>query len=112
MKREYSLSSKKIIDEVFGKRDSKGTQEFTILKRRSNEEHFHFLISIGRKFGNSVKRNLMKRRIRSIIDEVSDQIDLYDFVIIVKPASRGLSYLKIKTEIILLLKKSNIIKGA
>ncbi|MDR2867532.1 MAG: ribonuclease P protein component [Acholeplasmatales bacterium] len=111
MKREFSLASKKVIDSIFALREAKTTKNFTIIKKVNQGPHFRFLISIGRKYGNSVKRNLMKRRIRAIIDLNSLVIGLFDFVIIVKTFANELKYEEIKKEIEGLLKKSHIING-
>jgi ribonuclease P protein component len=110
MKREYSLARKKIIDLVFRAHDSKGSSNFVVYKLKTLDDHFTFLISIGKKYGNSVQRNLMKRRIRAIVDEISTLIDNYSIVIVVKPTSNVLSYLNIKNEIVSLLKRSKVIK--
>jgi ribonuclease P protein component len=109
MNRSYSLASIKIIDSIFSTKDAKATKYFTILKKSNLDEHFHFLISIGRKYGNSVKRNLIKRRIKAIIDKNKLLIGLWDFVIIVKPLASGLDFQEIQKEIQWLLKKSTII---
>ena len=65
--------------------------------------HFRFSISIGKKYGIAVKRNLMKRRIREIIKKHLDLLKNLDYVFVVKPTSNILDFNQIEQNIVYLL---------
>lgn len=58
------------------------------------EEHARIGISVGKKLGNAVCRNKVKRQIRSMIDEIFDFKEDYDLIIIVRPAYHKQTYLQ------------------
>ena len=62
-------------------------------------------MSIGRKYGNAVSRNLMKRRIREIIRNNKELLEKKDFVIVIKKESSQLSFQEIEANLINLLRK-------
>ena len=62
-------------------------------------------MSIGRKYGNAVSRNLMKRRIREIIRNNKELFINKDFVIVIKKESSQLSFQEIEANLINLLRK-------
>ena len=67
MNKDYRLKKKIEIDSIFLKKHSVGNSCFSIFNASNNLEHFRFALSIGRKYGNAVSRNLIKRRLRAII---------------------------------------------
>lgn len=109
MKRHYSLKNINEIQSVFNNKKSFGNKYFSIHYKKHDYPNFKFLISIGRKFGNAVSRNIIKRQIRSIIRDNKDNIkNNYSFVIVVKPNSNVLKYIEIKQIINKLLLKTNL----
>ena len=49
------------------------------------ESHNRIGISVGKKIGNAVHRNKVKRQVRSMIDEVFNFDEPFDIIIIVRP---------------------------
>ena len=45
-------------------------KDYIIYKENTIEEKYHFGISVGKKVGNAVTRNKIKRQIKSIIDKL------------------------------------------
>ena len=67
-------------------------------------------IIAGKSIGNAVQRNLVKRRIRSIADELLQIINIgTDMLMIAKPAMQMAEYSEIREAIIGLCKKANLI---
>lgn len=99
------------IGEIIAGRDVNGNKYFTVYKKKNNGEHFRYAISIGKKYGNAVQRNKIKRQIRHIIYQLSSEIcPNYDIVIIVKPKANTLeSYLMIEKQIKHVLTKAKIL---
>lgn len=110
MKKNYRIKKKSEIDVLFKSQNKKGNSYFTIYqKKNTSGANFRFAMSIGRKYGNSVERNKIKRQIRSIIRLNQDLINNdSEFVIVIKPQASELNYEEINKYILYLLKKLQI----
>ena len=68
-------------------------------------------ISVGKKIGNAVARNWVKRRIRQSILELKPQLpNELDILVIARPAVAKQSQKFIKEQIVHVLKLANILK--
>ncbi len=111
MKKEYRIKKSSEIDAIFKKRQSKGDRFFAIYTfQDKNDTHFRFALSVGKKYGNAVERNLMKRRIRHIVQSFKEQFICMRFVVVIKPQSKALSFEEIQTKLHDLLKKLNLLE--
>lgn len=112
MKKRYRIKRNSEIDAIFKKKNVKGDSYFAIYQTDDPEgQNFRFAMSIGRKYGHAVDRNLMKRRIRMIISEFKDDFDKTKlFVIVIKPLASTLSYEEIKTKLTVIMKKSKLME--
>ena len=52
---------------------------------KRKEEHARVGISVGKKLGNAVCRNKVKRQVRSMVDHLFNFEEEYDLIIIVRP---------------------------
>lgn len=112
MKKRYRIKKITEMDDVFAERKSFGDSHFVIYRKANEQKHFRFAISIGRKYGSSVERNLCKRRLRAIIHSHKEQISSsFMFVIVVKPKARELDFNQMQNKVLLLLQKSKIIES-
>ena len=79
---------------------------FVIYIMKKNEELPKFGFAVGKKIGNAVTRNHIKRQLRNI---VSNNISLFssynDYIILAKKSCREEKYDKMNTEMINLLKR-------
>ena len=64
-------------------------------------DSYKFGLSVSKKIGNAVTRNLTKRRIRATLREIDDKnfIHFYNIVIIAKTSIVEMTYSEIKNEI-------------
>ncbi|RJX26304.1 MAG: ribonuclease P protein component [Acholeplasma sp.] len=110
MKKRYRIKKNSEIDAIFKKKVVKGDSYFAIYQSEDPaNEHFRFALSIGRRYGGAVERNLAKRRIRMIIQEIKDDISKgKDFVIVIKPSAIELSYQEMQSRLHALFKKSKL----
>ncbi len=123
MKRVYSLKGRKAFQEVFqnGKMSrGSGITVFVLRDKReiidkdqSEKGDVKIGISVSRHYGKAWKRNLIKRRIRAICNELIDQIN-NGFLIIIKPGfgSDRLSFEDLKFEIIAIFRNTGVIDGS
>ena len=104
--KEYHIKKSQEIEKIIKNKNSVGNKYFVIYTMENVEtNHYRFSISIGKKFGIAVLRNIMKRRIREIIKNNMDLIKNLDYVFVIKPASNELDFSEIEKNIIYLLKK-------
>lgn len=113
MKKEYRIKKSSEIDAIFKNKHSKNNQFYGIYqKSNTDQSHFRFAVSIGKKYGNAVERNLSKRRIRMIVLEFSKSMKQHiDFVIVIRPASKALNYQQMRQNLLELFKKSKIMEN-
>jgi len=113
MKKKYRIKRNSEIDAIFKKKVYRSDSYFAIYQSDDLEQlNFRFALSIGKKYGNAVKRNLIKRQIRMIVSEMKHELILNKlFVIVIKPKSNLLSYDEIKSKLVALFKKSNIMES-
>ncbi len=111
MKKELRIKKSSEIESVLKKRESVGNKYFAIYKKENEYSHYRVALSVGKKFGNAVHRNEMKRRLRYIVNEHNELLVDYDIFIIVKPLCKELSYAEIRKHIIFLLRKHKLVKG-
>jgi ribonuclease P protein component len=111
MKKEFRLKKKSDIDAVFKPRKAVKSEFFSIYFIEEQQDHFRYALSIGKKYGHAVDRNLMKRRIRMIVQQNQEMIKKsMQFVIVIHPKSSTLSFNVINEQIVHLLKKSKIME--
>lgn len=79
------------------------------LEKNTNIDCYKFGISVGKKIGNAVIRNKLKRQIRNIIDK-NDYQNQFKCIIILKKRILDLCYDEIENELIENFKKLEIIK--
>lgn len=70
------------------------SSSFVCYFKSCKEEHARVGISVGKKMGNAVVRNKIKRQVRSMVDECFDFKEAFDTIIIVRPRYHQQSYEK------------------
>lgn len=111
MRKEYRIKKSGEIDAIFKLKQSKGNRFFVVYSvQNTKEKHFRFALSVGKKYGNAVERNLIKRRIRAIVQLFKEQFNCSNFVIVIKPLAKELNYQEIKNNLQDLFEKSKILE--
>lgn len=85
------------------------TKYFYIYINKHEDSNYHFGLSVGKKIGNAVRRNKVKRQLREIISE-NDYQKNFDCIIIVRREINIASFSEIKEDLNEIFKKQKIIK--
>lgn len=104
MNKKYIIQKNKEIQEII-KIGKKIINKYFVIHKRKNDLNFNrFCISVGKKQGNAVLRNKIKRQIKDIL--IKNPIKYNnDYVIIIRSELINLSYEEKKKELI------NILRG-
>lgn len=111
MRKSYRVKKEADFQRVFDTHNSVANCKFIVyIMENPNIPHFRVGISVGKKIGNAVKRNALKRRIRQAIFELKPQIDpRMDFLVIARPTDSGDSMLEVKKQITHILKVATLL---
>ena len=110
MKKAYRIKKNDEIQQLIRKKQTVGNSYFVLYYIENHEnEHFRYAISVPKKYGIAVKRNLMKRRIREIL-KIQEFKNNIDFFIVAKPKATDLSFLEINKKLNNLFVKANILR--
>lgn len=83
---------------------------YNIYIERETNDLYKFGISVGKKVGNAVTRNKIKRRIKNILDK-KDYQNSFNCIIMVKKEIVDKTYLEMEKDLMDALQKINIYKG-
>ncbi|WP_413628030.1 ribonuclease P protein component [Fructilactobacillus vespulae] len=111
MKKSYRVKKEAEFQEVFEKHDSVANRQFVVYQlEKPDQPHFRVGISVGKKIGNAVHRNWVKRRIRQSITELKPDLRSdVDILIIARPRADGLSMKEVKSSLVHVLQLANLL---
>lgn len=79
--------------------------------QKKNQDHFRIGLSVGKKIGNAVTRNRIKRYLRQAFHELEDDLkQSYDIVIIARKPTKKMGFHEVKKSLIHLLSKQGLLK--
>ncbi len=110
MKKKYRVKKEKDFQQFFKSGKSFANKNFVLyILEKPEQSHFRLGISVGKKIGNAVKRNAMKRKIRQGIFEIEKELrsDI-DFLIIARPGAAKLTMFDVKKNLIHICKLAKI----
>lgn len=113
MKKQYRVKRNEEIEEILKEKRYSSNPYFS-LYRKNNEEtgYFRYAISAGKKLGDAVTRNHMKRRVTAILDLLPIKMNKgVDVFIIVRPKALELDFLELKKQLEYLFKKQKLLQG-
>jgi len=87
MKKKYRIKKSDEIELVMKKGVSKANRTFVVYQYKHPElNQYRVAISAPKKLGNAVVRNKIKRQMKAILQQNSDQLKIgYDYFIIARP---------------------------
>jgi ribonuclease P protein component len=93
----YSFTQSEIRSIMRDSRTIKRTSQLSIKRASRAKTHGRVLIVVSRKVGNAVTRNLIKRRLRHIVRELSLTSHNFDYVIFTKPPITDITFEQLQT---------------
>lgn len=82
---------------------------YILYKENTLDSVYHFGISVSKKIGNAVTRNLFKRRIKSIVDK-NVYLNNFNCIIILKRSAIDASFEELEKDLNFSLNKLKLIK--
>lgn len=112
MRKSYRVKKEKEFQKVFSKRQSCANRKFVVyVLEKPEQQHFRVGISVGKKIGNAVVRNAVKRKIRASVYQIRTAIcPTCDFIIIARPGVEKLTSNEIQTNLEHVLKLATILE--
>ncbi len=111
MKKQYRVKKSTEIEAIIKNKKYCSNRYFTVYQKENSETiHFRYAISVGKKIGNAVCRNKLKRQIRMIIQNfvIIEENSHKDLFIIARNGVNELPFIEIQENLIYLLKKSKL----
>lgn len=109
MKKYNIIKESKEFDRIIHNNKSFKYKDYIIYIEYNNSNNYKFGISVGKKIGNAVRRNKVKRQLRSIIDE-KDYKNGFNCIIIVGIGINERSYSEMKDNYNKAITSLNILK--
>ena len=109
MKKINIIKKSQDFEKIIKNNKSFRSKYFYIYKRNHEENIYHFGLSVGKKIGNAVRRNKVKRQLREIISK-NDYQKNFDCIIIVRREINDADFQKIQEDLNFALKKLSLIK--
>lgn len=92
MKKDKRICKNYEFSSIIQNRNFFKSSAFVLYFESRKEEHARVGISVGKKLGNAVQRNKVKRQVRSMVDSLFDFSEEYDVILIVRPYFASRSY--------------------
>ena len=109
MKKINILKEKRDFDRIIKSNKPFKYKDYIIYLERKEQGTYHFGFSVGKKIGNAVTRNKIKRQLKSIIDK-KDYQNGFNCIIIVGRGVLERSFEEMKNNLYYLLNSLNIYK--
>lgn len=110
MRKEFRIKNNKEFQLIFKKGKSFANRQLVIYYIKNNEQtHFRIGLSVGKKIGNAVTRNRIKRYLRQSFLELENKVKpTLDIIIIARQPTKDMNYHEIKKSLIHLLSKQSL----
>ena len=84
MKKKFRVKRSEQFQKIIKTGAHKANGSFVLYRTTALEDHDRVGISVGKKLGNAVERNKVKRQVRMMIDELFSFRSGYDIIVIVR----------------------------
>lgn len=111
MKKEFRIKDNEEFQQIFQQGKSFANRQLVIYFTNDiNQDHFRVGLSVGKKIGNAVTRNRIKRYLRQSFQELEGEIlPVLNIVIIARQPTKTMSFLETKKSLIHLLSRQRLL---
>ena len=109
MKKINILKNSRDFDRIIKNNRSYKYKDYIFYLQRNTDDVFKFGLSVGKKIGNPVRRNKVKRQLKAIISE-KDYQNNFNCIIIVGKGINKLSFDEMKKNLLIAFNNLNILK--
>lgn len=114
MRKEYRIKDNEEFQYVFKRGQTFANRQLVIYfieKKVEEQDHFRIGLSVGKRIGNAVTRNRIKRYLRQSFHELESQIlPTLDIVIIARQPTKDMNFHEMKKSLIHLLSRKRLLK--
>lgn len=111
MKKRYRIKRERDFRLVFKKGKSYANRQFVVyVIDHPDITHFRLGISVSKRLGNAVKRNKIKRRIRSFFRDQQEKLAKKEYVVIARKPVSDMDYRQMEKSLLHVLKIARCIK--
>lgn len=111
MKKSFRVKTEREFQKVYQEGKSCANRKFVVYRLDpEGRKHFRVGLSVGKKIGNAVTRNAVKRKIRAALQELGPTLLPLDFIVIARPGLEKLSYEEVRSNLEHVLKLAKIIQ--
>lgn len=104
MKKRETVKSNILFNNIINEGERNSNKYFVICRSKKDFEKNNYGIAVGKKIGNAVTRNKLKRQIRNIIDKNKKLFPIYhNYIIICKKEVLELSFQEMENELLKLI---------
>ncbi|SDQ04768.1 ribonuclease P protein component [Virgibacillus subterraneus] len=112
MKKIFRIKDNEEFQYVFKSGKSFANRQLVIYYvKKPDQDHFRIGISVGKKIGNAVMRNRIKRYLRQAFHELDEKVlPTFDMVIIARQPTKKMNFHEVKKSLIHLLSRERLLK--
>jgi ribonuclease P protein component len=112
MKKQFRIKKNAEFQHIFRHGKTFANRQLVIYyQKKPGQAHFRIGLSVGKKIGNAVMRNRIKRLMRQAFFELRDEIKPeYDLVVIARQPTKTMGFQEIKKSLTHLLYKQRLLK--
>ena len=109
MKKINILKNSRDFDRIIKNNKSYKYKDYIFYLEKNTDDVFKFGLSVGKKIGNAVKRNKVKRQLKAIISE-KDYQNNFNCIIIVGKGINERNFIEMKQNLLIAFNNLNILK--
>jgi len=112
VKKQFRIKKNEEFQHIFRQGKTFANRQLVIYyQNKPGQAHFRIGLSVGKKIGNAVVRNRIKRLMRQSFFELKDEIKPeYDMVVIARQPTKNMGFQEVKKSMTHLLYKQRLLK--